>query len=195
MTLSNPYLEFFCALPVSFRRNPLLPISSAELALPDWLSLKGAVARHFSWAVPNDEAIACIRRHAASVIEIGAGSGYWAWLMRQAGIDVAAFDTDPPPFTWVEVGRGDGLGALNGTKRTLFLCWPPWRADMALNALTAYRGTCVIYVGEWMLGAADTRFFALLASQFEAVDAVQIPQWFARADRLLVFRRRSSGTV
>ena len=190
MRLSNPYLDFFHALPASFRRDASLP-ASAELASPDWLMLKSAITRHFAWAVPDEAAIACIRRYATQVIEVGAGSGYWAWLMRQAGIDVTAFDTDPPPFTWIEVHRGNEHQMLGHPARTLFLCWPPWATDMAFNALALYRGEYVVYVGEWMLGNADARFFALLAARYEAVDCVALPQWHARADGLTVFRRRS----
>src|SRR3954453_12712349 len=82
MPLNNPYLTFFRSLPAAFWRNPLLPIDNGEMWSPDWLRLKAAVAGHFSWAVPTDEAIAAIRRHTSRVIEIGCGSGYWAWLME-----------------------------------------------------------------------------------------------------------------
>src|SRR5260370_41002140 len=99
MQLLNPYLDLFRALPASFRRDPSMPPSAAELLVPDWLALKATIARHFAWAVPTDEAIAVIRKHTTGVVEVGAGSGYWTWLLRQSGLGVAAFDLDPPPFT------------------------------------------------------------------------------------------------
>jgi hypothetical protein len=190
MILLNPYFDFFSTLPCSFQRDPLLPISAPESISVDWLTLKAAIARHFAWAVPNEEAISCILKYASEIIEIGAGSGYWAWLMHQAGIDVVAFDVDPPPFTWIKIGKGNEQELLNHRMKTLFLCWPPWATDMAANALALYRGKHVIYVGEWMLGSADARFYWLLETQYEAIDSVVIPQWYARADRLIVFRRR-----
>lgn len=194
MALANPYLDFFRALPESFRRNPALPLFAAESASPEWLQFKAAVARHFAWAVPTDEAIACIGRHApGGMIEIGAGSGYWAWLLRQTGIDALAFDSDPPQFRWSEVAHSDGLDALaHSPQCTLLLCWPPWGSTMALDALTVYGGDCVVYVGEWMLGSAEARFFALLVALFEAVDTVELPQWHGRDDRLSVWRRRGT---
>lgn len=190
MRLLNPYLEFFNSLPPCFRRDPSLPPSAAEMFSPDWLALKAAIARHFSWAVPNDEAIACIGRYARDVVEIGAGSGYWAWLMRQAGLNVAAFDNDPPRFVWTDVQRGDERAWSGRPGSTLFLCWPPWATDMAFNALVHYQGPYFIYVGEWMLGNANARFFQRLVEQYEAVESVAIPQWSARDDHLTVFRRR-----
>lgn len=195
MAFLNPYLDFFRALPPSFRRDPSLPISTAELLSPDWLALKGAIARHFAWAVPNEEAIVCVCRYTSEVIEIGAGSGYWAWLMHQAGVDVAAFDVQPPSFTWIEVRKGGEREVLNHGRKTLFLCWPPWATGMAADTLALYRSEYVIYVGEWMLGNADARFFGLLTAEFDAIDSVVIPQWYGRADSLMVFRRRGGRAV
>ncbi|MDE2628283.1 MAG: hypothetical protein KGL99_14120 [Burkholderiales bacterium] len=191
MALLNPYRDFFDALPASFRRCPSVPPSAAEWLVPDWLAFKAAIARHFAWAVPTDEAIAVIGRHTKAVVEIGAGSGYWAWLMRQAGIEVAAYDTAPPPHTWSEVRRGDARALRDHTDGALLLCWPPWASAMALDALTAHAGEHVVYVGEWMGGSAEPHFFATLVSRFECIDTVAIPQWAMRDDRLMVFRRRA----
>lgn len=109
----------------------------------------------------------------------------------QAGIAVAAFDAGCFPFTWDEVGRADERAVLFYPDHTLFLCWPPWNSDMAYNALAWHRGDYVVYVGEWMGGCANRRFFTLLASTFEVIDVVNIPQWCNRDDRLMIFKRRN----
>ena len=62
---------------------------------------------------------------------------------------------------------------------------------MAYNALAWHRGDYLVYVGEWMGGSANPRFFAALVSKFEAVEVVELPQWYNRDDRLTVFRRRN----
>lgn len=122
---SNPYLTFFVSLPPAFRRDPLTPPDSRELASADWLFVKAAIASHFSWAVPTSEAITTIRRHASAIVEIGCGSGYWAWMMAQAGISVVAYDAAVPAFTWHKVLPGNELAVLEHGQRTLFICWPP----------------------------------------------------------------------
>jgi hypothetical protein len=190
--LLNPYIDFFRALPASCQRDPSVPISDAELLAPEWLVFKAAIAKHFAWAVPTDEAVAIIRKHVNSIVEVGAGSGYWTWLMRQAGITVAAFDLSPPTFTWSDVRRGDERVVQDHPEKALFLCWPPWATGMASGALSAYEGDHIVYVGEWMGGSADPYFFALLVSCFECIDSVAIPQWYMRDDQLMVFRRRRS---
>lgn len=194
MRLSNPYLEFYRAMPAACQRDPSLPVSAAELLAPQWLQLKAAIAGHFAWAVPTEQAVLTILKYARKVVEIGAGSGYWAWMMRQAGIEVVAFDTHPAPFTWSEVAYGDERAALLYPDRALFLCWPPWNSDTACNALTFHRGDYLIYVGEWMGGCANPRFFALLTARYDAIDAVDLPQWYNRDDRLMIFRRKVPQT-
>jgi hypothetical protein len=191
MGLLNPYLEFYRAMPPAFRRDLSMPVSAAELLSPEWLKLKAAIAGHFAWAVPTEDAIQTVSRYSTSVVEIGAGRGYWAWMMRQAGIAVAAFDAGSFPFTWDKVVRGDERAVLFYPDHTLFLCWPPWNSDMAYNALAWHRGDYVVYVGEWMGGCANQRFFTLLASTFEAIDLANIPQWCNRDDRLVIFKRRN----
>jgi len=186
-------LEFFAALPPLFRRDPTVAPSAVELAMPDWLALKAAVARHFAWAVPTDEAIDVIAAHAASVVEIGCGSGYWAWMMAQAGIAVTAFDTAVPPFSWHRIEAGTEREAENHPDKALFLCWPPANDRMAHDALTHYHGDHVIYVGEWLGGSAEPAFFARLVQDFAAIAGAAIPQWYMRDDSLIIFRRRRSG--
>jgi hypothetical protein len=188
--LWNPYLDYFKALPAACRRNPFLAIDPREAADPIWLRFKTAVATHYSWAVPTDEAIFLIAGAARRVVEIGAGSGYWAWLMAQAGIDVIAYDAAPPAAVWHPVWPGDELAVLGHGDRTLLLCWPPFGTEMAANALAAYAGDQVVYVGEWLGGSANPRFFGLLAGAFEEVASVALPQWTMRTDRLSVHRRR-----
>lgn len=45
-----------------------------------------------SFAIPNQEAIDAIHSLDKPIVEMGAGSGYWTALLRNAGISVQAFD-------------------------------------------------------------------------------------------------------
>jgi hypothetical protein len=190
--LYNPYLDLFWSLPPACHRSRHTAVDARELTMPDWLSFKSDVAATYAWAVPTDDAIATIARHARQIVEIGSGSGYWAWMLEQAGIRVQAFDVASPRFTWHQVHSGTSADAARYPDHALFLCWPPWATSMAFDTLRAYRGQTVVYVGEWMLGSADARFFALLCAEFDAVDGAELPQWYMRDDCLLVFRRRGA---
>ena len=53
----------------------------------------------YGFAVPTNEALDAVGRCSPSgVVEVGAGTGYWAHLLQQRGVDVAAFDIEPGSF-------------------------------------------------------------------------------------------------
>jgi SAM-dependent methyltransferase len=187
--LANPYLDYFFSLPPECRRDPRRPFRREPWS-PEWLQFKAAVARAYAWAVPTRAAVGAIAARTSRVVEVGCGSGYWAWLLEQAGVDVVAVDSTPPPLAWHPVRLGGEVEVVKHPDRTLFLCWPPWATDMAYNALSWYRGDLVVYVGEWMAGSAELRFFSLLALDYEKVERVEIPQWVMRTDVLTIWRRR-----
>ncbi len=124
---------------------------------------------HFSFAVPSAVALETLAEF-APVVEIGAGSGYWAGLLRERAVDVVALDARPPSAqgqpgaidvssnrffasTFTHVAAGEPADLARHPDRTLFLCWPHSAAEEAGRAWDAeclehYRGNTVIYVGE-----------------------------------------------
>jgi hypothetical protein len=53
------------------------------------------ITRGFSLSVPSEEALAALK-HCGPLCELGAGTGYWAALLRSRGADVVAYDLMPP---------------------------------------------------------------------------------------------------
>jgi hypothetical protein len=157
----------------------------------------------YAWAIPSDEALAALAQH-GPIVEVGAGGGYWAMLLRDRGVDVVAYDRRPdqqaapyeerliPRRLWTEVSIGDTAAAGEHPDRALFLCWPPYATPMARDALEAYLaagGRTLVYVGEGEGGCnADDAFFALLAKRMVEGETVAIPQWPGIHDYLTVYR-------
>ena len=118
------------------------------------------------FAVPNDAALNCIARH-APIVEVGAGSGYWATLLNQRGVDVVAYDAEPPTkehnnrfcdFTFGRVMKGVGEEIFVQDRalcsKALMLVWPTspeipstWDVE-CLERYCEGGGKTVIYVGE-----------------------------------------------
>lgn len=158
--------------------------------------------RHYSWAIPNEEAIIEIGRH-SPIIEVGAGLGYWARLIadyhREKGQVITHICYD-----WGKQGEGNNWGKPHfqvnkgepkdafsfGIRRefTLFLCWPPRAKDtpMLKECLDLYRGNTILYIGEWNgTNGWDSR----LETEWRLEKKIAIPCWATLHDTLHVFSR------
>jgi hypothetical protein len=139
----------------------------------------------FSFAVPCVAALDCIAQLKMGLVEMGAGTGYWAALLRERGVDIVAYDRAPPTApdptngktqnlffnaTFTDVLKGDESELAKHADRALFLCWPvakvetkemgmegavPWDA----RCLDTWQGDTLIHVGEWRVppGEANER--------------------------------------
>jgi hypothetical protein len=172
------------------------------------LSVRRALVEKYSYAIPNNDALHVIATF-APLIELGAGTGYWSWLLQQRGVDIVAYDLDPPqqpgmvnrfhPMNtcWTEVSRGDETVLPHHRERSLLLCWPPGQDPMAFNALKSYQGNTFLYIGQLPLArglkgwTGDDNFFALLNRDWQTVTTVELPCWELCWDKLYVYRRRS----
>src|SRR5690606_9223710 len=150
--VENVYLSEYEQL----RRDPdsELPESLRGLGLPNLYGGRPRYGREsrvyrYAWAVPDDAALRIMAKH-APIVEIGAGTGYWAALLRARGVDIVAYDKDPPdggeghPFhaarrAWTDVAVGGPEKAAEHPDRTLFLCWPPYDDPLAADCLRGYR--------------------------------------------------------
>lgn len=177
--------------------------SSDSFYLPDFLAREKLV-RKYAWAIPNHDALKKIYNLQMPICEIGAGKGYWGYLLRQLGVECflydnesylnrteisryCYFDNDP---NWTEVEEGGTEKAAKHKYAALFLCWPPYAEPMAYEALLHYQGKCVIFVGEGNGGCTgDERFFQLVNERFELVDSVKIPQYYGIHDRMFIYEQ------
>ena len=53
------------------------------------------LTRSVGFGVPNEAALALVAKY-GPLVEVGAGTGYWAALLRARGVDVDAYDVQPP---------------------------------------------------------------------------------------------------
>lgn len=165
-----------------------------------WLSYgaRGDLVKKYAWAIPSDEAIQALVR-LSPVVEVGAGTGYWAKLVTEAGGNVRAFDSSPSRLkknsyctgSWFHVERAQANVASRFPHRTLFLCWPPYDTGMANEALRSYRGSTVVYVGEsWGGCTGNDEFHQRLQDQFDRAETIELPRWSGIHDYFTVWKRR-----
>lgn len=157
------------------------------------------LVRRYAWAIPNDPALDAVAA-LSPIVEVGAGSGYWAKLLRDRGAHVTPYDLDPYPLfnkyitrAYVPISKGNAASALRHGREnwTLFLCWPPYQSPMAEQSLALHRGEHVAYIGEGPWGCTGTeRFYELLEARYEVVETVEIPRWVGMHDELEIWRRK-----
>ena len=157
--------------------------------------------RRWGFAIPNAEAIDAIAE-LSPIIELGAGTGYWASLLAEAGAEITAYDKDVPsgdsdnyyafkhtPLHY-EVKQGTEDVLADSSARTLLLIWPCYNSPFASNCLKRFAGEYLAFVGEGRWGCtADDDFFEELADHWEEVRGVDIPNWDGIHDDLRIYRR------
>lgn len=160
----------------------------------DLIKRREDLVEAYAWAIPYDTAIATLVEH-DPLLEICAGGGYWASLVQAAGGVIMPTDIDTGRDTHTTVFEYDAVEAVElewsqDDTRTLFVCWPPYGVSVATEALEAYGGDTVIYVGEGRGGCtAAARFHETLHNWWTLEDVVEIPTYLGIRDRLEVWQR------
>lgn len=201
--LDNPYWD-------AVRDHVKPGLSLWRTPAVDWLAVRNDLPRRkelvalYSWTVSDPVTVAFVAEHARGrVVDPMAGTGYWAWLLAQLGVDVVAYDLNPPavgrtenfhhPDTpaYATVQRATAVeSVLLHPDRTLLLSWPPYGFSAEV-VLKAYQGDRVVYMGEMEGGccADDALFEAFERDWVEVAERVPV-QWDALHDRVVVYDRR-----
>jgi hypothetical protein len=133
------------------------------------------IAQRYAYVFPDAPLVRALCE-LGPLVEIGAGTGYWARHLRDVGADILAFDQAPPDggmpnryhshtSTWTEVEQADHTVLTAHADRTLFLCWPPLYSSLG-DSLDFYAGNTVACIGD---GGYRTARLRDLDSLFEVV--------------------------
>lgn len=176
-----------------------------------WLALDGRpdvrqqreahdLIANYAEAVPTIEALEVLA-DLGPLLEIGAGGGYWARLLRDRGADVLAVDLpdgcrgswDLRGSPWTDIVDGDHRSVASHPDRTPFVCWPPRPSGFATHVvqLAAQDTIVLITVGPMRLTetSTDPLWDALDHGGFRQTRRVDIPTWHGRGDHLSVWQR------
>jgi hypothetical protein len=115
------------------------------------------LAQRYAYVLPTDSTLAMLAG-LGPLVEIGAGTGYWAHRLCSIGVDIVAFDQAPLDGErtnryhfhvrpWTHVEQGDQTVLSDHSDRGLLLCWPPLFSSLG-DCLTYYRGDTVAYIGD-----------------------------------------------
>jgi hypothetical protein len=173
---------------------------TAETASPHLRLARKAFIREWGFSIPCAEAVDALRQ-LGPLVEVGAGTGYWSALLRNAGLDVIATDIQADG----DIGYGfrparhapvEALGAVEAVERyptrSVLCSWPTEGAAWALDAARSVApGLCFALIGDKPDGVTATpELYAYLADCFSLVHEVQIPQFPQVHDSMAIYHRR-----
>lgn len=157
--------------------------------------------KEFCWGiVPSSDDAKKIAEF-SPLVEIGAGSGYWAYLISQHGATIHAYDKFIPKTAetkwarklWYDVKQGGPEVAREYTDPwTLLLIRPPSdeHAPMAKEILKNFKGKRFIYAGEVCGSNANKSFFDYLYGNFTQAYSRKLESTGQFDNFLKVFTRR-----
>jgi hypothetical protein len=194
--MTNKYYQLFLKIWGTERPDGLMSMDAVR-AYTRNMGLRFRLNQRYSWAVPTPVVTAQIKEFTPQgICEIGAGSGYWLGLLKDMGIDTVGYDDqsshleDRHRGRWHPLIKGGAEKAGHHKNKALFLCWPPYNTPMAHEALKAYRGDRLVYIGEGYGGCTgDDDFHDLLEKEWEVEYYPVIPQWPGIHDSLHLCRR------
>ena len=179
-------------------------------------STRTVVAREYSFAVPTQEVLAVLKELNPKIIECGAGTGYWAWCLRQTHTNVEAYDAAPPGRrkkndyhghceTWTEVKEktADSV-AFPTTGATLLVTYPPpgdGSNDAFLGNLakrfaetsSTVTSNRLALVGEWRGDTASPTCLKILTDLYSLDKKIGLPNWGDTSAHLTIWRKKDGG--
>ena len=170
---------------------------AAREALPN----RDDLVHRYAWTITDPDTVTFVATHAHGSSTPMAGTGWWALILTQTGVDVVSYDIDPGGNQWhkgaalhVDVTRMPGVESVaKHPDRTLFLSWPPYDRPDGVDVLRAYAGNRVILISEGPGGCVgdDDLFNELDEHWAEAAGHTPV-QWQGIHDHIAVYERQPS---
>jgi hypothetical protein len=153
-----------------------------------WFGKRQQLVEEYSWAVPNEEALTYLSEF-ESLVEVGAGNGYWAHCIEQAGGTVRATDIDPPNETWTEVEQA-AASDCSLQNDAVLMVWPPYDDKMSLTVVQQ-KPSHVLYVGEPRGGCTGHhQIFDYFEKEYGLAAKIDLPSYIGINDDLFHYVRK-----
>lgn len=156
---------------------------------PEYRDETGICLR-FSCSIPSERALNTIALF-GPVLEIGSGTGFWAYLLKTKKVDILAVDNwiwDPCwyPETIIQDGYTFLLNNVGCADRSLMLCWP----TCSLDVLEAYKGHTLI-----LMPNPDPVFRSCFNTmercrEWRLIHKIDLPFWPGNNDVCLIYQRK-----
>ncbi len=168
------------------------------------LTHRSEFVSEYSFTIPYYDILKKVASY-SPIVEIGAGSGYWARCLSEFGADVIAYDSHPPgehtpwewqngnPWfedSWYSIIKDDESAAAHHPDRTLFMAWPIPLNPMAYNALLNYKnagGKTIIFIGDPNPASSGDEFFYQMLYEHKEIEQSYLYSWPGINEKLLIY--------
>lgn len=181
------------------------PICPGPFTQQWWDTCRRWPCHMLAYAVPNRDAL-WLLASLAPIVDWGAGTGYWASLLHDRGVEAYALDSCPPAgntgaknefhgqtqaFTSV-LHASDASALKQYSHCTLLLCYAPNDTTMGKEALQHFTGNAVVHVGEFRgdSGDPDLEQILLWSGSFKLEKEISLPNFANTAYALTLWRRQ-----
>jgi hypothetical protein len=134
----------------------------------------------YSFVTPPAIAIAEIKKFVGidKVLEVGAGLGFWAKLLRLIDIDVLATDRSIYPTIYTFIEKIDGVEAVKKykDKNVLMMIWPE-DENWVDETLQNFTGNKMIFAGNHDCCATE-KFYERCSNEWNNIKSIETPAWF-----------------
>jgi hypothetical protein len=207
----NPFLQEVEELKATIPEwNSFFSKESDEVRGNHWIRLEVlglSLLEKYSWAIPDDKALK-IATAFSPLVEIGAGKGYWASLLRNRGVNIDAYDkyiaSERDLWCKVFYGTSSILRKYEGSEWNLFLCYPDEDCELSWECLQRFTGQYIVHVGELLVtgtlagglqapfGRTTTSMFQMeLFRHFYCVISYRLPNFPYSNDYITVWKRKT----
>jgi hypothetical protein len=153
-----------------------------------WFGDRKELVEEYSWAVPNESVLLYLSEF-EQLVEVGAGSGYWAHCIEENGGSVEAIEPEPPEETYVELEQRL-VDSSELTGEAVLMVWPSVNQPLAKDVVEQ-DPTHILYVGETRGGCtASDEFFDALEGRYGLVAKIDLPSFAGVNDDFFHYVRK-----
>ncbi|KAF2101170.1 hypothetical protein NA57DRAFT_35882 [Rhizodiscina lignyota] len=175
---------------------------------------------HFGCVCPTYDALSLVQQvcrgsnkndASKSIVEVGSGNGYWAYLLRRIGLTVHAVDNEASLWrtTWIgDTIIADGISFLHSppgpykelgkgaNNAVLLLVYPQVTADFTGKVIRAYEGDTIIVAGTQntngftaFKGETIAEWMARERPEYERIWQIPLPSFAGKDEAFFIFKR------
>lgn len=157
-------------------------LETGDISLILWNSKRKKLVEEYSWAIPNKKSINYLSNY-NNLVEVGAGSGYWAYLINKNEGDCSPYDKTNING-YCEVKNYNGDIEINN----LLLCWPPSKNKLAYNITKNKKPKNIVFIGLKTDVTGSKEFHKYIKNNYREINVIDIPSWPRVDDKLYSYR-------